>query len=76
MRSSLWVLLCLPLSLAADQLRFDTVQDWQQWKVPLGAVELIREGQIQLVPVRQDIDAVLDARRFAGQQTTPGEFCP
>ena len=62
----LWVLLCLPLSLAADQLRFDTQEEWQRWKLPLGAVELSEEGIIKPVRVRKDLNAVLDAKAFGG----------
>lgn len=50
----------------ADQLRFDTVRDWQQWQLPLGIVELTRVGVIEPVQVRKDINAALNAARFGG----------
>ena len=45
---SLFVLLGLLVSLplCADQVRFDTARDWQQWRLPLGAVELTPDGTV------------------------------
>ena len=59
-------LLCLPLSLSADQLRFDSVREWQQWQLPLGAVELTPDGTIKPVEIRKNIDAILNAADFGG----------
>lgn len=65
-KQRLWLLLCLPASLAAEQLRFDTQEEWQRWKLPLGAVELSEDGILKPVRVRKNINAVLDAQSFGG----------
>ena len=49
-----------------DELRFATAAQWRQWELPLGAVELTREGIIQPVAVRRNNNAVLDAVAFGG----------
>ena len=61
-----FLLLCLPLVLVADQLRFDTAGDWRQWQLPLGAVELNPDGTIAPVRIRKQINAALDAADFGG----------
>ena len=50
----------------ADQLRFDSVRDWQQWHLPLGIVELTGTGVIEPVQIRKDINAAPNAARFGG----------
>lgn len=58
--------LCLPAQPGADQLRYDTHQEWQQWRLPLGAVALTQDGLVSPVAVRKDIDAMRDAAGFGG----------
>ena len=58
--------LCLPLILAADQLRFDTARDWRQWQLPLGAVELSADDTIAPVRISKGINAALNAADFGG----------
>jgi len=60
------VCLCLPLTLEADQLLFDSAPDWQKWNLPLGAVELTPEGIIHPAQVHKNVNAILDAPRFGG----------
>ena len=59
-------LLFLPLASSGDQLRFDTAREWQQWQLPLGAVELTPDGTIKPVEIRKNIDAILNAADFEG----------
>ena len=59
-------LLCLPLVLSADQLRFDTARHWRQWQLPLGAVELSPDGAIAPVRIHKEINAALNAADFGG----------
>ena len=52
----LLALLLLHHKLPAEQLRFDSASDWQQWQLPLGAVALTADGSISrsdqaLIPV-------------------------
>lgn len=63
-----WIagLLLLPALLPADQLRFDTPQEWRTWKLPLGAVELTASGDLKPVRIRKNINAALDAAQFGG----------
>ena len=49
-----------------DELRFATAAQWRQWELPLGAVELTREGTIRPVAVRRNNNAALDAVAFGG----------
>jgi len=65
LKAGFW-LLCLPLALSADQLRYDAVGDWRQWQLPLGAVELTPDGTISPVQIRRNINAVLNASAFDG----------
>ena len=59
-------LFCLPLTLSADQLRFDTARDWRQWQLPLGAVELTPDGAIEPTRIRKVINAARNAADFGG----------
>ena len=59
-------LLCLPLLLSADQLRYDTARDWQQWQLPLGAVEVTPDGTVEPIRIRKEINAALNAADFDG----------
>ena len=52
--------------LAADQLRYDSVRDWRQWHLPLGAVELTSSGAVQLKKIEKGIDAVRNLDAFGG----------
>ena len=52
--------------LAADLLRYDSVRDWRQWNLPLGAVELTARGVIQPTRIEKRTDAVRDLRAFEG----------
>ena len=58
--------LSLPLALEAEELSFDTAQEWNRWKLPLGAVQVTPEGRVQPLEVRKNVDAVTDAAFFAG----------
>ena len=58
--------LCLVATAAADQLRFDSVRDWRDWQVPVGAVKIARTGSIQPVRVTKNTDAAHDARQLGG----------
>ncbi len=56
----------LPLAAGADQLTFDTAQDWNRWQLPLGAVQVTAEGTVAPVMVRKNVEAVVDAAFFGG----------
>ena len=58
--------LLVPCGLPADQIRFDTAQEWQSWNLPIGAVEITAGGRIQPVESRKGIKATLNARDFGG----------
>jgi len=62
----LWAAASLPLAAGAEQLSFDTAQDWGRWQLPLGAVQVTPEGIVSPVLVRKNIDAVTDAAAFGG----------
>lgn len=58
--------LFLPGRLPAEELRFDTPQQWQTWKLPLGAMEFTANGDLRPVRIRRHNNAALDAARFGG----------
>ena len=53
-------------ALAAEQLRFDAVDEWRTWHLPLGIVALDDVGVIRPVEIRKDVDPVRDAAAFGG----------
>ena len=59
-------LLLMSSGLIADEIRFDSVQEWQKWQLPLGAIELTQDGRLLPVPIRKNINAVSNARAFGG----------
>ena len=54
------------LPLDADQLRYDSVRDWRQWELPLGAVDLMAPGVIQPTEIGKRTDAIRDLNAFGG----------
>jgi len=64
--SLLFALLLVHQPSAADQLRFDTARDWQQWQLPQGIVELTDTGVIEPVRIDKDINAAFNATRYGG----------
>ncbi|MBT7417625.1 MAG: hypothetical protein HN780_03795 [Gemmatimonadetes bacterium] len=52
------------LPLAAEQLTFDTRSAWQQWKHPVGAIDLTPNGAVLPLSVRKNINAVSNADYF------------
>jgi hypothetical protein len=68
--------LSLPLEVVAEQLSFDTAQDWNRWQLPLGAVQVTPEGTLQPVKVRKNVDAVADAAFFGGGIRKAGSNAP
>ncbi|MFT5089309.1 MAG: hypothetical protein ACI8PG_003678 [Planctomycetota bacterium] len=64
MRPILYILLFVS-TLAAEQLRISSSQDWNAWSLPGDAVS-IEGGQLQPGFVRRDINAVEDALLFDG----------
>ena len=53
-------------ALAAEQLRFDAVDEWRTWRLPLGIVALDDAGIIRPVEIRKNVDPVRDAAAFGG----------
>ena len=64
--STVLLFLFLVAAADADQLRFDSVRDWRDWQVPVGAVKIASTGAIQPVRVQKGVDAVRDATDFGG----------
>ncbi|MDE2740317.1 MAG: hypothetical protein OXI58_01905, partial [Gemmatimonadota bacterium] len=60
------LLVLLACSASADQLRFASVRDWRDWRVPVGAVKIASTGAIQPMRIQKDVDAVLDATALGG----------
>ena len=48
--------------LDADQIRFDTAQEWRQWKIPFGIVELNPSGTITPIAINKDTNAAIKAQ--------------
>jgi len=61
------VLVGSSLNLAhGDRISFATRSAWETWTQPTGAVEVTSLGRLELVPVRKNINAVLNAEDFGG----------
>ena len=60
------LLVLLACSASADQLRFDSVRDWRDWQIPVGAAKITPTGAIQPVHIQKGVDAVLDATTLGG----------
>ena len=52
-------------SLAAEQLRFDAVDEWRTWRLPLGIVALDDVGVIRPVEIRKNVDPCAMPRLLA-----------
>lgn len=50
----------------SEKLSFNTRSAWQEWKHPVGAIDLTVTGRVQPLPVRKNIDAVRNAESFGG----------
>ena len=65
--AALWgVSVLFSTALAAEQLRFDAVDEWRTWRLPLGIIALDNAGVIRPVEIRKNVDPVLDAVAFGG----------
>lgn len=56
----------LCVSGGAEELRFDSVRDWQSWDIPHGIVTLGTDGIIRPVEIRKNINAALNATALGG----------
>ncbi|SVE26619.1 uncharacterized protein METZ01_LOCUS479473, partial [marine metagenome] len=64
-RTSLFIgILCIPGG--AEELRFDSIRDWQSWDIPQGIVTLGTDGVIRPVEIRKNINASLNATALGG----------
>lgn len=64
-RTSLLIgILCIPGG--AEELRFDSIRDWQSWDIPQGIVTLGTDGVIRPVEIRKNINASLNATALGG----------
>lgn len=61
---------------SAEQISFDSAASWQDWTMPLGAVEINENGHLILVPVRKRTNAIEDATRFGGGIRGVGSNAP
>ena len=67
LHAALWgVSVLFSTALAAEQLRFDTADEWRTWRLPLGIIALDNAGVIRSVEIRKNVDPVLDAVAFGG----------
>ncbi len=65
LRLGLYLLLLPAAASGADLFTIDSPAKWQRWQMPEGLVEIGAEGHLELVRFRKEINAVLDAHRFA-----------
>ena len=69
------VALCALLAGAApaEQLVFDSAEEWADWTRPFGLTQVDEQGRLQLVRFDKDINAVRDAHLFAHETKERGE---
>ena len=60
------VVLGLSVAIAAEQIRFDTAQQWREWPLPMGVVQLDETGIVRSVEIRKNVDSVRNAAAFGG----------
>ena len=60
----------------AERLSYNTRSAWQEWKHPVGAVDLTHTGRVQPLPVRKNIDAVSNAESFGSGIRNVGSNSP
>ena len=57
-----WLLSSL---VAADEVRFDRLSDWQKWTSPIGAIQLQQDGQVELGWYGTDTDPMDNMSLFS-----------
>jgi hypothetical protein len=74
------MILCAALSMLlsttqgqADELRFDSPADWDQWNLPVGLINIGVDGSLTPRRFRKDINAVADAGQFSHPTLKRGE---
>lgn len=60
----------------AERLSYNTRSAWQEWKHPVGAVDLTLTGRVQPLPVRKNINAVSNAESFGSGIRKVGSNSP
>ena len=60
------VVLGLSVAIAAEQIRFDTAEQWREWPLPMGVVQLDETGIVRSVEIRKNVDSVRNAAAFGG----------
>lgn len=61
-----WVVFGLSAAVAAEQIRFDTVEQWREWPLPMGIVALDATGTVRPVEIGKNVDPVRNAAAFGG----------
>jgi len=61
------VVLGLSVAIAAEQIRFDTAEQWREWPLPMGIVQLDETGIVRSVEIRKNVDSVRNAAAFGGR---------
>ncbi|MEE2873463.1 MAG: discoidin domain-containing protein [Candidatus Latescibacterota bacterium] len=59
-------MLGLSAAIAAEQIRFDTAEQWREWPLPMGIVQLDQAGIVRPVEIRKNVDPVRNAAAFGG----------
>ena len=49
------VVLGLSVAIAAEQIRFDTAEQWREWPLPMGVVQLDETGIVRSVEIRKNV---------------------
>lgn len=58
---------------AADEIRFESLRDWQQWTSPIGAIQLRQDGQVELGWYGTDTDPMDNMSLFSHPTRKSGE---
>ncbi|MGY8823657.1 MAG: FlgD immunoglobulin-like domain containing protein [Candidatus Latescibacterota bacterium] len=60
-------------STRADELVFDSAEEWSTWQKPSGLTHIGERGQLQLIKFRKNINAVQDANLFSHETKQRGD---
>ncbi len=65
--------LCIGSPSRAEEVRFDTPDEWATWEFPLDIVQFADDGSLKLKKFRKQINATLDAHLFTHPSQQRGE---
>ncbi len=70
------LLLLLSAPLVAEEITFDSVEEWASWTQPQGLLHSDENGRLTLTKFRKNTNLIVDAHRFTHPTKTRGDAVP